>query len=149
MGIMTKEETDCSKPEKGNGIHRLLILGYYDGAEDGIVQLAEAGPHYRFDWLNSELQPDSVDRRTYSLRPFPQKAFEELVRLIGAYRPPEWPVWFPIWKFDSEAIRHEVNEGTEQLLALAGPIIGTLTTNNPFTFTEWTVRWEDVHAANN
>ena len=149
MGTMTKHGTDLPIPEHGQGVSRLMVLGYYDGAEEGVVQLADSGPCYLFLLTENERRPDDIDRRTYTLRPLPDGAFDELIRLVEPHIAPSWPVWNPIWTFASAEIRRDVDEKVDGVLAKAGRVIGTLTTDNPYTFAEWSVQRGDAHVSIN
>jgi hypothetical protein len=109
---------------------RLLILGYYDGATDGVLE-ADTGDIYRFDLLDEVHNPDGCDHRSFVLRPLPADSLDRLTEIIGEHIPPAWPHWFPIWRFSSDAIRQDVDTRIDAILAQAGG-------------TEWESRPDDL-----
>src|SRR4051812_42058969 len=86
-------------------VTRVLILGYYDGATDGVLQLGDGGPEYRFEMTRERHDPDGCDERTFDLRPLPAGALDRLADALAPYHAARWPVWAPLWTFPSDGAR--------------------------------------------
>jgi hypothetical protein len=115
-------------------ITRVLVLGYYDGATDGVLQCGEGGPVYRFDMIDEERVEDGMDSRTYQLRPLPSGSLDRLVEALVPYQPPAWPTWVPIWKFPTEKDQRSVEGIFDAVLDAAGPLEWELTTSDTVEF---------------
>jgi len=102
-----------------SSVSRLIVFGYYDGATDGVLELAN-GLVYRFDWTDETHNPDGVDTRRYDLRPLPPDSFRQLTTIIGEHIAPTWPVWLPIWKFSTEQAQEAVERKVDAILERAG-----------------------------
>lgn len=98
-------------------VSRVIAFGYYDGATDGVLQLGDGGPVYRFDWTD-ETAPGR--EREYDLRPLPADAFTRLVAVVGEHIEPRWPAWVPVWTFSSDAVKAGVEREVDAILAQAG-----------------------------
>jgi len=128
-----------------NGTHalsavtRVLILGYYDGATNGVLQFGQEGPVYRFDWIDEARNADGYDVRTYELRPLPGDALEQLVAILKPYHQADWPMWCPLWTFPSEEARLAVEQAFDKILDAAGPASNTLITTDINQFQTFTL----------
>jgi hypothetical protein len=100
-------------------VARVLILGYSDGATDGVLQLG-GGPVYRFDWSDEVHNPDGCDTRSYILRPLADDALDQLATILAEYHQPKWPAWLPIWQFPTPEIQADVTARVDAILATAG-----------------------------
>lgn len=115
-------------------VSRVLVLGYHDGATDGIILFADAGPTFRFELADgADVLPGATTRR-YTLRPLPAGSLDRLVVALAPLGPAAWPVWCPIWRFPSEEVRGQVEAVVDEVLAAAGPPAAELTTADPFRF---------------
>jgi hypothetical protein len=103
------------------GARRVLILGYYDGATDGVLE-ADTGDVYRFDLIDEVHNPEGCDFRTFALRPLAVGSLDRLTEIIGPHIPPTWPVWVPVWRFPSDSVRQDVEQRLDAILAEAGEI---------------------------
>ena len=100
-------------------VSRVLILGYYDGATDGVLQLGDDGPVYRFDWSDEVHNPDGCDTRSYTLRPLAIDALDRLIAILADYHEPQWPTWLPQWQFPTPEIQTDVTAQVDAILAQA------------------------------
>jgi hypothetical protein len=98
----------------------MIVFGYYDGATHGVLE-ADTGDVYRFDLQGEEYNPDGLDRRTYHFHPLPSDALDRLAAAIGPYMPPNWPGWYPIWKFPDTESQAAVEKQIDAILDEAGP----------------------------
>jgi hypothetical protein len=125
---------------------RVLVLGFYDGATEGVAQAGDAGPVYRFEL------PADVDEaaaltaasRPFELRPLPSDALDRLATVLTPYLVPAWPVWFARWDFPTEEAEREASARIDAILAEAGPVEWRIATPDPWDFS--TVRAERVTA---
>lgn len=119
-------------------VTRVLILGYYDGATDGVLQLGDGGRVYRFD-LDQDAE-SNLEQRTFVLRPLPNESWEQLVGIIAEHIPPQWPYWVPLWRFPTPQIQHDVECRTDAILDQAGDDAWLITTSDPVAFQSFTAR---------
>jgi hypothetical protein len=115
-------------------VTRVLILGYQDGATDGVLQLGDGGPVYRFEMTGERHNPDGCDERTFDLRPLPTGALDRLAGVLAPYHAPRWPVWAPIWTFPSDDARSAAEAAVDAILAEAGPAVWAVTTADTTRF---------------
>lgn len=124
-----------------NGVHpppsRVLILGYYDGATDGVIEFGP-GAVYRFDWADEVHNPDGCDERTFTLRLLPADALDRLAAAIAPFHAPGWPVWAPAWTFPTAIDRDAVTAAVDTILGEAGDVVGSVVTAD-------TVRFQTYH----
>jgi hypothetical protein len=121
-----------------SGVRRILILGYYDGATEGVLELGPLGDVYQFRLVGELCNPDGIDRRTFVLEPLPPDALERLACVIGAYIDPNWPAWVPIWRFPDEPTRLGVEAEVDVILAAAGSPAWQIETDDHITFKRFT-----------
>jgi hypothetical protein len=112
---------------------RVLILGYYDGATDGVIEFGP-GSAYRFDLADEAHNPDGCDERTFTLRPLPADALDRLAAVIAPFHAPGWPVWAPAWTFPTVADRDAVSAAVDGILGEAGDVVGSVTTPDTVGF---------------
>ncbi len=103
-------------------VTRVLILGYYDGATDGVLQLGEGERSYRFAMLQGGESAEESDGREFQLRPLPPESWDRLVAIIGEHIPPSWPNWAPLWRFPSPEIQCDVEAEVDAILDRAGGV---------------------------
>jgi hypothetical protein len=115
------------------GARRVLILGYYDGATDGVLE-ADTGDVYRFDLLNETHNPEGLDHRSFALRLLPAGSLDRLTEAIGPHIPPTWPVWLPVWRFPNDATRQDVEQTVDAVLAQAGDLLWEVRPKDTVTF---------------
>lgn len=120
-------------------VTRVLILAYYDGATDGVLQVGEDGPEYRFEMTDEQRNPDGLDVRTFDLRPLPAGSLDRVAAALAPYHPARWPVWAPLWTFPSDVDRQAVERAVDEVLAGAGPPEWAVTTSD-------TVEFSTLHA---
>ena len=115
-------------------VSRVLILGYYDGATDGVLQLGDDGPVYRFDWSDEVHNPDGSDARSYTLRPLAIDALDRLIAILADYHEPKWPAWLPQWQFPTPEIQADVTARVDAILAQADEPEWEIATSDTVTF---------------
>lgn len=115
-------------------VTRVIVFGYCDGVVDGVMQLGEAGPTYRFEFIDQRANPSGLDERRYELRPLPSEAFDEVSSVVGEHITPTWPVWLPIWKFTDEQVQEGVEQRVDAILELAAEPTWHITTADPMGF---------------
>lgn len=122
-------------------IYRAIVLGFYDGATDGIMQFDTNGTVYHF-----ELDPKDGDsgllfpERPFVLRPLPSDVLDRLIALFAPHEAPRWPVWFLRWQELDVGTRNVLDPKIEAILAEAGPVTFRLTTSDPWTFSAFSIR---------
>ena len=117
-----------------SGVSRVLILGYSDGATDGVLQFGDGGPVYRFDLEREAHNPGGCDERTFELRPLPADALDRIAAGLEPYQPSRWPVWAPLWTFPTAEARQAVERLVDDVLAEAGPVTWAITTTDTVAF---------------
>ena len=117
-------------------VSRVLILGFYDGATDGVLQLGDGGPVYRFDLCDEEHNPEGCDTRSYILRPLADDALDRLTAILAEYHEPKWPAWLPVWQFPTPQIQADVTARVDAILA-AGEPEWVITTTDTVEFTNF------------
>lgn len=117
---------------------RVIVLGFYDGPTDGVIQFGDHGPVFRFEMPE---QDDQLARhagsREYHFCPLPPDALDRVTAVISAYVPPTEPVWFPVWRFPTPEIERSVSAAVDAILAEAGPVEWRVTTARYQTFEEF------------
>jgi hypothetical protein len=120
-----------------SAVRRLLILGYYDGATDGVIEFGPGPEVFEFRQTSEVHNPDAADRRTFQLRPLPPDAIDQLVRILSPHLEPAWPVWAPVWRFPDERTRLDVEAAVNAVLSAAGPIDWEIETDDLVTFSHF------------
>jgi hypothetical protein len=114
---------------------RILVFGYYDGPTDGVIQLGESGPVFRFTMPDEEGQLSRGGRvREFHLAPLPADALDRLAAVLAPHLTPQWPVWVPIWRFPTPDTQRAVEAQTDAILAKAGPVAWRVTTADYWAF---------------
>ena len=116
-------------------VTRVLILGYYDGATDGVLQLGDGKRVYRFDLIE-----DGAEAREFEFRPLAPESWDRLVAVIGEHIAPKWPRWAPVWRFPNPDIQAEVESKVDAILQRAGGVEWEITTPDPVGFTSLIAR---------
>jgi hypothetical protein len=108
------------KPSDWNP-QRVLVTGYFDGATTGIIDLGDSSGIFCLE----EVAFDSDrETRVVCLSAVPRHLFEPIVdALSSVFGPPKWPFWVPIWQFDDENVRRNIES---QLDALCEGVAVTL-----------------------
>ena len=116
-------------------VTRVLILGYCDGATDGVMRLADGESAYRFDMIR-----DGIEEREFALRPLAPEAWDDLVAIIGEHIAPKWPNWVPLWKFPDFAIQKVVERKVDAILEGASVVEWEIATRDSVGFGSLTAR---------
>jgi hypothetical protein len=110
-------------------VSRVLAFGYSDGPTDGVLQVGEAGPIYRFA-LTAD-QPDlGEDVRLFELASLPADTLDTLTTLLSPYARPHWPTWVPRWMFPGPQVQADVEARVEEVLRQAGPVAWRVATTD-------------------
>lgn len=133
-------------PNQPTPFTRAVVLGIYDGATEGVLQVGDGGPVYLFGL------PDGVDEgkaltateRPFDLRPLPRDALDRIVSVLAEFQPPTFPIWYPGWQYPTDQIAQDVLARVDSILAEAGPVEWRITTPDPWGFSS--VRAERVPA---
>lgn len=98
---------------------RIIALDYYDGLKGGLVRCSRCSAEYAVE-MTGESEDDSC-LRTWALALLPQGSFDRIVGLIVPWLgEPQWPFWFPIWNFGTDADRRAVSAEIEKVMSMAG-----------------------------
>ena len=101
-------------------VTHVIGFGYYDGVTDGALKTAD-GSAYRFDMVGEVVNPNGLDRRTFTLAPLPPGAFDAILAVLEPHMAPRWPCWVPVWRFPGEDIQRKAEAEIDRHLATAGP----------------------------
>lgn len=106
---------------------KIIVFGYYDGPTSGIVQCRLCTTVYKIetlDWDNMQ------DMRICSLALLQTPYFNQLVNLLTPLGTPTWPVWVPIWKFESQEKEEILNRQVQEIVEKAGKVSLVIATEN-------------------
>jgi hypothetical protein len=117
-------------------VSRVLILGYYDGATDGVLELG--GRAYRFAMADEGRLPDGPGGRAFELRPLPPGSLDRIAAALTPYHAPGWPVWAPLWDFPTADARLAVERAVDEVLSETGPPAWSITTTDTVQFRTFT-----------
>lgn len=108
---------------------RVLILGFYDGPTDGVIQFGDGGPVFAFEMpdLDGQLASHAAER-VYTLAPLPADSVDRLSNLLAPYSEPAWPSWYLSCQFPSWVEERAVDAALGDLLAEADPPEWEITT---------------------
>jgi hypothetical protein len=112
---------------------RVLILGFHDGATDGVIEFGP-GRVFRFDWADDSPELCGDPDRTFHFRRLPADALDRLAAVIEVFHAPGWPVWLPDWSFPTAADRDTVNAAVNAILGEAGDRVASVTTTDTVGF---------------
>jgi hypothetical protein len=117
---------------------RIIVLGFYDGPTEGVIQFGDRGPVFQFTMPDEDRQLASQsDQREYAFQPLPPDALDRLAVTLARYLPPSWPVWIPLWRFPSPEVEQSISETIDAILAAAGPPQWRVKTSSYQTFEEF------------
>lgn len=115
---------------------RMILLGYYDGPTEGVIQFAD-GRVFRF------VMPDEEEQlcrgwfpREYAFHPLPTDALDRLEAVLAEHLTPDRPVWYVTWQFATPAIEREVDARVGSILAEAGPVEWLVTVPGYWSFAD-------------
>lgn len=100
---------------------RIVALGWYDGATEGVAECGCCPTAYRLQMLDDQPdREDGRDLRVFGLTPLPAGAFDQVVQACPDHKKARWPVWMPVWRFDSETQPQVTDEAVSRVLEGAG-----------------------------
>jgi len=121
------ENTSHPLPER-SPFDQVLILGWYDGPEEGLIRCGKCKRVYLFKSL--EFVNEDEGLRLFGLAPLPADSIDKVVQALSRYMSPKWPMWAPIWQFPTAAERDTVDSLIDGILSKAGPTTLVVTTSN-------------------
>jgi len=121
------EHTNHPLPES-SPFDQVLILGWYDGPEEGLIRCGKCKRVYHFRSLNFVNEDEGL--RLFGLEPLPADSIDMVVHALSQYMSPKWPMWAPIWQFPTEAERERVDSLIDKILSKARPTTLVVTTSN-------------------
>ena len=127
-GITCWEDQDHPRPEP-SPFDQVLILGWYDGPEEGLVRCGKCKTVYHFKLLGFVDEEQEV--RLLGLARLPSDSIDRVVQALAPYVSPTWPTWLPLWRFPTDPERREVDSLIDDVLSQAGPRCLVIATSNP------------------
>jgi hypothetical protein len=117
---------------------RMIVLGFYDGPTEGVIQFGDGGSVYHFKQEGEEVPAaGEIDTRRYCFHPLPADALDRITAAIEPHIAPSWPFWFPIWLFPSPEIQASVDAAIEAILNEAAPAEWLVETATYHTFEDY------------
>jgi hypothetical protein len=115
-------------------VTRVLVLGYYDGPTEGVLQVGPSGEVYRFAMIEEipGQGKNDTDLRSFALSPLPPDSLEAIAATLSPFIAPQWPLWVPVWHFPSPESQRDVEGRVDRVLELAGPVAWQVTTDDLF-----------------
>ena len=101
-----------SKSGDRSPFSRIIVFDYYDGPLQRVAACSVCGNAYVYH--AKAWEPDK-DVRIFELRLLADHAFGGIVDLCSALGTPKWPVWVPLWKFQTTADERNTNVQLESL----------------------------------
>lgn len=103
---------------------RVIVTGYYDGPEEGIIDLGDHGI-FCFEAVAFDFDGQT---RLFKLSRVAPEGFESIVATISSsLGPPTWPFWLPIWKFSTESARRTAEAEIDAVCASGEAAMTVLT----------------------
>lgn len=130
--------------ENGSGLFgpptRMILLGWYDGPTDGVIQFGgPGGPVYRFIMPDEETQlcrPWDAPRE-YTFAPLPQDALDRLEAALARHLTVKRPVWYVNWQFSTPEAERDADARVAAILAEARPAEWVVTAPPDWSFEEF------------
>ena len=108
---------------------QVLVLGWYDGPEEGLIRCGRCMRVYHFKFLGFADEEQGI--RLLGLAPVPDDSIDRVVQALSPYMSPRWPTWLPLWQFPTEHERQQVDSLIDGILAQAGTTTLVITASNP------------------
>ena len=100
---------------------RMIVLGYYDGPTEGVIQFTN-GTVYQFSMPDEDEQHCRQRLpRVYALNPLPPDALDRLESVLAEQLTPQRPAWYVNWEFATPEVEREMDERVAAILAEVGP----------------------------
>jgi hypothetical protein len=122
------EHTSQPQPEP-SPFDQVLVLGWNDGPEEGLIRCGRCLREYHFKIL--ALVDEDQGIRLLGLAPLPVGSIDRVVQALSQYMSPKWPTWLPLWQFPTDSERQEVDSLIDGILAQAAPTTLVITASNP------------------
>jgi hypothetical protein len=117
---------------------RMILLGYYDGPTEGVIQFGEGGPVFHFVMPDEELQLSRQSfPREYVFHPMPADSLDRLETLLSEHLTPKRPAWYVDWQFDSPEAEAEADGRVAAILGEAGPAAWAVTVPDYWSFEDF------------
>jgi len=92
---------------------RIIAFDYYDGPTSGVIQCKQCLDAYKFEMLAWD---EGQDVRVFSLALLPSHTFTRLMKALAPLGSPSWPVWVPVWEYQTDSLREAVEQEVQYLL---------------------------------
>ena len=104
---------------------RVLVTGYYDGPTEGIIDLGGNVGVFCFEEVAFD---NDRQTRVSKLSPVPVEQLESIIAaLSSALGSPKWPFWMPLWRFEDENVRREIEAELDALCTTTEATTAVLT----------------------
>jgi len=101
---------------------RVLALGWHDGATTGLAEY-RGYPHlFQFELVTSVIS----EPRVFILRSSPVSDLSELDDALSPLGNPRFPVWAPVWRFQSESEKTRADEAIQSAMPPSLPVIAVV-----------------------
>jgi hypothetical protein len=119
----TCRDLESAVGKRSDAFSKILALGWYDGPTEGVAQCATCSAVYKFHMLDEDRDlEDGQDVRIFSLAPLPPVALDKIVEVCPGAATARWPVWAPLWRFESDAQQKTADDTVDRILDSAGPV---------------------------
>lgn len=98
-------------------VEQLIVFDWYDGPLEGLCELANPACCFYFKIVAERFDPDDLDDRLFRWNIMPPHSVKRATEILHALGEPDKPSWIPLWKFDSEDMRREIERALEELVS--------------------------------
>lgn len=113
-------ETQRIMPKESKSHFWMIVLNYYDGAVDGIIELEEI--RYRFVMIDD----NGKNIRIYALSKMNSELFDQIVQTFSLSEKPIYPTWIPRFQYKDENTEIENNQRIVDLLTSKEKVEATI-----------------------
>src|SRR6516162_1530069 len=96
---------------------RVVAFGFYDGILSGISECGACQREFLFDNLYENLDGPV---RFFSLAPLTSGSVDRVIKAVGQYQSPIWPIWVPMWTFPTSEIKESLDLMCREICRSAG-----------------------------
>jgi hypothetical protein len=97
-----------------------IVFDWSDGPRQGIAALSFPACEFAFELAEERYNPSGLDDRLFRIRELPAGSVRSVLMTLVKLGEPSKPVWVPVWAFDSEGERREIDRAIDAVLARAG-----------------------------
>jgi hypothetical protein len=99
---------------------RVLALDWYDGARSGLAEYDGHRTLFQFQLVS----PDTSEPWAFALRASPIEHLTDLDEVLKPLGRPRYPVWVPLWRFESEREKDRAEALVKMAMESSSPVIG-------------------------